>query len=113
MEVVVGKQLSHFFDEVVEKFVSALPRGIHGWIKYSPLPLDFIRTRPAGQFGIAEEPRRAVTRHIKLRDHADPTLGSVGNQFTGFRLRVKQSVGTHFMQLGKFLALDTETLVLR
>src|SRR5205823_10430443 len=40
----IGKQLRHFSDKSVEKFVSALAGGIHRRIEDAPLALDGVRT---------------------------------------------------------------------
>ena len=113
MEELVGKKPGHLADEFVQKLVGFFPGGIHGRIEHAPLALDLVGARTAGQFGIADEPGGAVARHIEFRNHANAALARVRNQIANFVLRVVQAIRAHFLQLGKFLALDAEALVVR
>ncbi len=113
MKKLVGKKPSHLADECVEKLVSFLPRGVHGRIENAPLALNLIRSRPAGQFGIAHEPGRCVPRHVELGNHANAALARIRDQFPDLVLGVVQTVRTHVRQLGKFLAFNAEALVFR
>ena len=113
MKKLIGEKLGHFADKFIEKMVSMLFCWIHRWIKHAPFALDLIWPRRAGQVGIADKPGSAVSGHVELWDHADAALTRVGDHIAHFALRVIQPVGSHFVQLGKFLALDAEALVLR
>src|ERR1700746_210516 len=102
----VGKKLCHLSDKDIEKLVGALACWIHGRIEDSPLAFNGIRTRGAGEFGIADEPSGAVTGHIEFRNYANATVQRVLDHIADLVLRVIQAVRSHFVQLGKALALD-------
>ena len=91
----VREESGHFTNKCVEKLVGFLAGRIHGGIEDAPLAFDFIRSRPAGQLGIADEPGRAVARHIEFRNHADAALTSVSDQVADFALRVVQAIRSH------------------
>ena len=92
----VGKEPGHLANKFVEKLVSLLASRIHGGIEHAPLALDFIRPRPAGQFGIADEPGSTVAGHIEFRNHADAALMRVSDQVADFVLGVVETIRTHF-----------------
>src|SRR5215831_9249243 len=50
--------------------------------------------------------------HIELRHHPNPTLRRISNDLAGLILGVEEPVRSQLMQLGKFLALDSKSLVL-
>ncbi len=52
-----------------------------------------------------------MARHLKLRDDADAAIVRVGHELANLALRVIQAVGPCLLQLGKALALNTESLV--
>src|SRR4029077_13262226 len=93
--------------------VGLFPRRVHGVVAYAPLALDFIRSRRAGQLGIADEPGRAVARHVEFRDHADAAVARIRDQLTDFALGVVETVRTQFVELRKSLAFYPEALVFR
>src|SRR6266542_2527375 len=113
MEEPVRKKFRHLADELVEKFVSALTRGIHCGIKYTKLPPDGIGPRPAGEIRISHKPRRAVARHIELGNHADAAIMGVRNDLANLFLRVVEAIGAHFLQLREPLALNAKSLIVR
>ena len=49
--------------------------------------------------------------NVELREHADATIVRVCQKFADFVLRVEESLGAHFVQLRKLLALDAEALI--
>src|ERR1700730_5947630 len=112
VEELVGEETGHLADEFIEKPVSLFPGRVHGGIEDSPLALNFVRSGPAGQFGIPGEPRRTVAWHVELRHHADTTLLCIRDHAADFGLGVEEPVRTHFMQLREYPALDAEALVL-
>src|SRR5436305_12711117 len=87
MEKLVGKQLSHFLDELVHELVDLFPSGIG-----DRLIATFIfhgeRPRVAGQFRIAHKPRTAVAGSIKLWNYPDAAIMREGDQVADFFLWV-------------------------
>jgi hypothetical protein len=53
-----------------------------------------------------------VTRHVKLRHHADAALSRVSDNLASLILGIEQTIGTQLMELRKLFALDPKTLVL-
>jgi len=113
VEIVVGEKLGHLADEIIKKLVDLLVRRVHCRIEDSPPALDSVRPFSAGQLGMADEPRGAVTRHIEFRHHADAAISGVSNQVANLVLRVVEGVGTQFVELWIFPALHAKTLILR
>ncbi len=107
MEVCVGEKLGHFFDELVEELVGGLAR----WIDDRIAAFERERSGAAGEIGISDDPRTAVTGHVELRNHANAALMCVGDEVANLRLRVIESAGTVFLQLWELLALDAESLI--
>src|SRR5262249_9492298 len=54
-----------------------------------------------------------MPRHVELRNDPNATLPRECDQVTDLFLRVVKSVGTHLLQLGKFLTFDPESLIVR
>ena len=54
-----------------------------------------------------------MSGHVELRNNANAAVPRIGDQVAHFVLRVVEAVRAHLLQLGKFLALDPEALVLR
>src|SRR6267378_6790597 len=52
-----------------------------------------------------------MARHLKLRDNTDAAIMCVGHELANLSLSVILPVGPCFVQPGKTLALDAETLV--
>ena len=52
----VGKQLRHLSDELVEKFISAFASRIHRGIENTPFAFDGIRPRTTRQVWISNKP---------------------------------------------------------
>src|SRR6267378_6417680 len=52
-----------------------------------------------------------MARHLKLRDNTDAAIMCVGHELANLSLCVILPVGPCFLQPGKTLALDAETLV--
>src|SRR5712672_3949459 len=48
VKIMVGEELGHFGDELVEKLVGFLVGGVHGGIENAPLALDFVGAGGAG-----------------------------------------------------------------
>ncbi len=113
MKELIGKEPGHLANECVQKLVGFLPGGIHGGIENAPLALDLIRSRPAGQFGIAHKPGGRVPRHIEFRNDANAALARIRDHAADFILGVVKPIRTHALQLGEFLALNPETLIFR
>ena len=111
VEVPIGKQMRHLADEFIQKPVGSLLGWVHGGIKDSPFAFDRIGAFAAGKFRVADKPRCGVPRHVKLGHHADAPIGGVSHELPRFFLGVVEPVGAHFLQLGEFLALDAESLV--
>src|SRR6266403_5150904 len=108
MEVGVWKQSRHFSDERVEKLVSFFLRDLQS-SSVSRDPARRIRSRLAGQFGVADDHGPAVSRHFKLGNDADAAITRISHELTNFRLRVVLTLGSHLVQLGKFLAFDAKS----
>ena len=49
--------------------------------------------------------------HIEFRYYSDAALPRISKDFAHLLLRVVKAIGTHFLQLRKALALDTEALI--
>ncbi len=107
----IGEELRHFAEELVEKLVGFFTSGIESRIEDAPFPFDFVGARAAGKFRIADKPGRAVAGHVEFGNHADAAVAGILDQVVNFVLRVVETVGTHLMELRKFLALDAETLI--
>jgi hypothetical protein len=52
-----------------------------------------------------------VAGDVEFWDHADAAVVRVGDQVADFILRVEHAVGAHAGELGKYFALDAESLV--
>src|SRR5690348_7390683 len=111
VEEVIGKQRSHFTNESVQEFVNGLARGVHGGIEDAPFTLDLVWAGRAGQLRISDQPASRVAGDIELGDHADAAVAGVGDHVAYLVLRVVESIGAEFMQLGEALAFDAETLI--
>ena len=92
MKIVVGKKFGQLADQFVEKFVSFFVGGIHCGIKYAPLAFNRVRTRAAGEFGIADEPGSAVAGHIEFGNDANAAITRVTDEVAHFILRVVETV---------------------
>ena len=112
VEELIGKELGHFADELIEKMVSMLLCWIHGRVEDAPFALNLIRAGSAGQIRIADKPGGAVSRHVEFRDHANAALARIRDHVADLVLRVVEAIRAHFMQLGEFLALNAEALIL-
>src|SRR3954453_15516187 len=88
MEKLVGEELPHLLDELVDELVDLFPRGI-GHRLIPVFVFDDKRARIAGQFGITYEPRTAVAGSIKLRNDADTPIMCVSEQVAYLFLRIK------------------------
>src|SRR5881296_28741 len=55
VKVSIWKEFRHFSDELVQKLVGTLLRGVH--YRVHAAWLDFVGTRSTGQLGISHEPR--------------------------------------------------------
>src|SRR5215467_8392727 len=53
----------------------------------------------------------AVAGHLQFGHHPDSAVARISNHIADFLLRVIRSAGTHFVQFGKFPALEAEPLV--
>src|SRR5581483_3206479 len=113
MEIAVGKKPCHLADKLVEELVNVIIRRVHRRIEHAPLPLDLVRPRPARQFGVTHEPCRAVPRNIELRYYPNASLLRVCDHLAHLLLGVVPAIGPPLLQLGKFLALYPESLVVR
>src|ERR1051326_3373682 len=74
MEKLVGEELRHLADKFIQKLVRAFAGGIHCGIEHSPLALDGVRARAAGQFRITDEPGSAVAWHVEFGYDADAAI---------------------------------------
>src|SRR5260370_3396927 len=97
VKIMVREELGHFSHELIEKLISLLVRRVHCRIKDSPLALDLVRARPAGQLGMTRKPSRAVSRHVELRHHANPAVVRIANEITDFVLRIIETIRAHGM----------------
>src|SRR5215475_13257123 len=77
VEKIIVEKLCHLSDESVEKLVGALACRIHGGVEHAPLALDGIRSKPACEIRISDEPCGAVARHIKFGDNSNATVTRV------------------------------------
>jgi len=111
MEITIGKKSSHLTDKLIEKNVGFFAGGVHRGIEDSPFALDLVRAGRTCEFRVAYEPTRAVSRNIKLRNHANAAIACMRNKFANLILGVVKTVGAHLLQPWKFLALDSESLV--
>jgi hypothetical protein len=98
VEIGVRKQGSHFADKGVEKGVGAVTCWIHGGIENSPLALDLVRSRTAGEIGITYKPGSGVPGYVKLRHYADTAVAGVGNDVANLFLGIKKAVRTLLLQ---------------
>ena len=110
VKVSIGKELGHFRNELFQKLVTRLSRGIHDRI--DPSSFQRVGAGTAGEFGIPQVPRPRVAGHIELRHHADAAIMRVGNEVANLSLRIKHAIGSRLGELGKLLALDAESLVI-
>src|SRR5260370_42506319 len=72
MKIVVGEELGHLINKLVDEPVGFLPRWIHDCI--SAAGLDRIRSRPARQLRISREQWAAVYQHLELAKYVDTTI---------------------------------------
>jgi hypothetical protein len=93
---VVGEDGSHFSDESIEKFVGALPRGIHHRIEDAKLALDVERSGRAGEVRISDKPCTGMSGHVELGHDADAAVAGVGHDLTGLLLGVEETVRAQF-----------------
>ena len=113
VEVTLRKKSSHLTDKFIEKNVGFFAGGVHRGIEDSPFALGLVRAGRTREFRVADEPTRAVPRHIKLRNHANAVVACIRNKFADLILSVVKTVGPHLLQLWKLLALDSESLIVR
>ena len=111
MEVLVGKKLGHFTDELVEELVGFVLGWVHCRIEDSPLAFYLIRTRRTGEFRIPDEPSCTVSGHVELGNHADTPLTRICDQLADFILSVVEPVRAQFVELRKLFAFHAETLI--
>src|SRR3981081_1013861 len=78
MKIVVGEELGHLIDELVDELIRFLTCWIHDCIRAAGL--DGIRPRPARQLRISGKQRAAMARHLELRDHADDAILGVRDE---------------------------------
>ena len=52
-----------------------------------------------------------MARHVEFGNHADAAVARVLDQVVDFVLRVVKTVGTQFMELREFFALDAKALI--
>ena len=113
VEVGVGKEPGHFRNELFKELVSRFLRGIHDRIDVPwAASVERVGAGTARQFRITDEPRTAVSGNVELGDHADAAIVRVGDEVANFVLRIEHAVGAHARELGKYFALDAESLVI-
>src|SRR5205085_440077 len=113
VHVGVGEERGHLAEEGVEKLVDLLARGIERGFKDSGPSFNRVRPRRAAEFGVADEPTRAVARHVELGHDAYAALARVGDYLARLRLRVEESVGAEARETRKIFTLDAEALIFR
>src|SRR5579871_4542156 len=107
VEIGIGKQLGHFGDEFVEELVGLFA----GWIEDRIALFERKGAWAACEFGISDDPRAAVARHIKFWNDPNAALVRIGNEIANLGLRVELIVGAHARQFGEDFALGTESLI--
>src|SRR5215813_9407168 len=113
VKILVGKELRHLADELIQKLIRVLTRWVHGRIMNAEMPRNLIRPRRAGQLRIGDEPARGVPGHIELRRHTDAAIARVLNNFLDLVLGVKLPIGRKLLQSWKLPALHAEALIVR
>ncbi len=113
VKVVVRKQRRHLAQKRLEEFVDFLARGIESGFKNTGSSFNRVWTRRASEFRITDQPARAVTGYIKLRNNANAAFARVSNDLFYLFLREVVAIGTELMKLGKLLALNAEALIFR
>ena len=112
MQVLIRKERGHLTKKCFEKLVDFFARRIESRLKNSRTAFDRVWTRSTAEFGMTDQPTRAMTGNIKLRNDTNATIASVSDDFFYLFLRVVVTIGTHLMKLRKLLTLNTEALVL-
>src|SRR5262249_4821261 len=99
VEVGVGKQFTHFADQLVDEFISAILRGIERRMS-SVNSSRGIWSRLAPDLRVSSEHSAAVPGHVEFRDDADAAIARVQHKIANLCLRVVVAFGPEFVQLG-------------
>src|SRR5688572_13355293 len=112
VHVLVGEERRHFAQKAVKELVDLFASRIERGLEDARTPFDRVWTRSAAEFGITNEPARAVPGNIKLRHHANAALACVSDDVFYLFLCVVIAVGSELMQFRILLAFNTKALVL-